>query len=164
MPRVAFDDLPPEARVWIFAAGRSLADDERARVTREVDAFIDQWTAHDVPLRAGRDLRYDQFIFVAVDERPAGASGCSVDALVRRMKALQVELGVELVNHAPVLYRDAAGIARVSRERFADLAESGEVSSRTVVFDNTLTKVAQVREGRWELPAGESWHGAAFFR
>ncbi len=164
MPRVAFDDLPPEARLWIFAAERPLADDERSRVTREVDAFIEQWTAHEVPLRAARDLRYDQFIFVAVDERAAGASGCSVDALVRRMKDLQVVLGVELVNHAPVLYRAAAGIARVSRERFADLAESGEVSSRTVVFDNTLTKVEQVREGRWELPAGESWHGAAFFR
>ena len=164
MPRVTFDELPPEARLWIFAAERPLAAGERARVTREVDAFIDQWTAHDVPLQAARDVRYDQFIFVAVDERAAGASGCSVDALVRRMKGLQAELDVELVNHAPVLYRDGAGIARVSRERFADLAESGEVGPRTVVFDNTLTKVEEVRAGRWELPAGESWHGVAFFR
>ena len=163
MPRVTFDELPPDARVWIFAAERPLAGAERERVTGEVDAFIDQWTAHGVSLTAARDVRYDQFVFVAVDERAAGASGCSVDALVRRMKGLQVELGVELVNHAPVLYRGGTGIARVSRERFADLAESGEVSSRTVVFDNTLTKVGQVRAGRWELPAGESWHGAAFF-
>ena len=163
MPRVAFEELPPDARLWIFAAERPLAGDERARVTREVDAFIDQWAAHDVPLKGARDVRYDQFVFVAVDERAAGASGCSVDALVRRMKGLQVELGVELVNHAPVLYRDESGIARVSRERFADLAESGAVSPRTVVFDNSLTKVEQVRAGRWELPAGESWHGVAFF-
>ena len=164
MPRVDFDELPPVARVWIFAAERPLAEDERARVTQEVDGFIDQWAAHDVPLTAARDVRYDQFIFVAVDERAAGASGCSVDALVRRMKGLQAELGVELVNHAPVLYREGAGIARVSRERFADLAEDGAVGPGTVVFDNTLTRVEQVRAGRWELPAGESWHGAAFFR
>ena len=163
MPRVTFEELPPDARLWIFAAERPLAVDERARVTREVDAFIDQWAAHDTPLRAARDVQYDQFVFVAVDERAAGASGCSVDALVRRMKGLQVELGVELVNHAPVLYRGETGIARVSRERFADLVESGAVGPRTVVFDNTLTKVEQVRTGRWELPAGESWHGAAFF-
>ena len=163
MPRVTFDALSADARLWIFAAERPLAGEERARVTREVDAFIDQWAAHDVPLTAARDVRYDQFIFVAVDERAAGASGCSVDALVRRMKGLQVEMGVELVNHAPVLYRDEAGIARVSRERFADLVESGAIGPRTVVFDNTLTKVEQVRAGRWELPAGESWHGVAFF-
>ena len=163
MPRVLFDELPPDARVWIFGAERPLVDTERARVLDEVDAFIGQWAAHDVPLTTARDLRYDQFIFVAVDEAAVGASGCSVDALVRRMKGLQAELGVELVNHAPVLYRDGADIARVSRERFADLVESGSISQETVVFDNTVTTVGAVRDGRWELPAANSWHGRAFF-
>ena len=163
MPRVSFDELPPDARVWIFGAERPLVETERARVLDEVDAFIGQWAAHDVPLTTARDLRYDQFIFVAVDELAAGASGCSIDALVRRMKGLQAELGVELVNHAPVLYRDGADIARVSRERFADLVESGSISQDTVVFDNTVTTVGAVRDGRWELPAVNSWHGRAFF-
>ena len=85
--------LPPDARLWIFASGRPLSQTERARVLDEVDAFIGQWAAHDMPLTTARDLRYDQFIFVAVDERAAGASGCSIDALVRRIKALQAELG-----------------------------------------------------------------------
>ena len=163
MPRVSFDELPPDARVWIFGAERPLVETERARVLDEVDAFIGQWAAHDVPLTTARALWYDQFIFVAVDERAAGASGCSIDTLVRRMKGLQAELGVELVNHAPVLYRDGAGIARVSRERFADLVESGSISQETVVFDNTVTTVGAVRDGRWELPAANSWHGRAFF-
>ena len=35
----------PEARLWIFAAERPLAAGEAG----EVDAFIDQWAAHDVP-------------------------------------------------------------------------------------------------------------------
>ena len=163
MPSVSFDELPPDARLWIFCAERPLVEPEHVRVLEEVDAFIGQWAAHDVPLTAARDLRYDQFLFVAVDEHAAGASGCSVDALVRRMKALQTELGVELVNHAPVLYRDGAGIARVSRERFVDMVESGSVTRETVVFDNTLTNVGAVRDGRWELPAADSWHGRAFF-
>ena len=163
MPQVSFDKLPPDARLWIFGAERPLTAPERTRVLDEVGAFIGQWAAHDVPLTTASDLRYDQFIFVAVDERAAGASGCSIDALVRRMKGLQAELGVELVNHAPVLYRDRDGIACVSRERFADLAASGAVSQTTVVFDNTLTTVGAVRDGCWELPAADSWHGRAFF-
>jgi len=163
MPSVSFDQLPPDARLWIFAAERRLSDTEITRVLGEVDAFIGQWTAHAASLTTARDLRYNQFIFVAVDERAAGASGCSVDALVRRMKALQDELGVELVNHAPVLYRDSSGITRVSRDQFVDLTGSGVVTRQTVVFDNTLTTVGAVREGRWEVPAGESWHGQAFF-
>ena len=163
MPRVSFDDLPPDARLWIFGAERPLSKSERERVLEEVDAFMGQWVAHDVPLTTARDLRYDQFIFVAVDERAAGASGCSIDALVRRMKGLQAELGVELVNNAPVLFRDGSGIARVSREQFTDLIESGSVSVETVVFDNTLTTVGAIRDGRWETPAAASWHGRAFF-
>ena len=81
MPRIAFDQLPSDARLWIFAAERPLSAVERDRVLAETDAFIDQWTAHGVPLTAARDVRYDQFVLVGVDERAAGVSGCSVDAL-----------------------------------------------------------------------------------
>jgi hypothetical protein len=163
MARIPFDQLPPDARLWIFSAARRLSDEERQRVLAEVDAFIEQWAAHDTPLTAGRDLRHDRFVFVAVDERAAGVSGCSIDALVRRMEHLQSALGVELVNHAPVVYRDGQAIARVSRERFADLAAAGAVSLDTLVFDNTLTKVGDVRAGRWEVRAADAWHARAFF-
>ena len=100
MPRVDFDQLPDDARLWIFTAERSLSDAEQAQLLREVDRFISQWGAHDVPLTAARELRYDRFLFVAVDQRKAGPSGCSIDALVRQTKALEQEIGIELVNHA----------------------------------------------------------------
>ncbi len=163
MSCVPFEQLPEDARLWVFAAERPLDERERERVLAVVDGFISQWSAHNRPLTTARDLRYDQFVFVAVDERAAGASGCSVDALVRQMKGLQTELGVELVNHAPVLYRDGDAIARVAREQFAELAEGGQVTGSTVVFDNTVTTVGAVREGRWELAASDTWHGRAFF-
>ena len=163
MPKIAFDELPEDARVWIFSAERKLTESERIRLLAEVDAFINRWAAHAVPLTAGRDLVYDQFLFIAVDQRAAGPSGCSVDALVRQMKALEQEIGVELVNHAPVLFRQGQAIARVPREAFAQLAEAGEVGPDTTVFNNTLTSVGDVRAGRWEVPATDSWHARAFF-
>ena len=163
MPRIAFDELPEDARVWIFSAERKLTEPERLRLLADVDAFIDQWGAHAVPLTAGRDLVYDQFLFVAVDQRAAGPSGCSIDALVRQMKGLQDEIGVELVNHAPVLFRQGEAIARVPREAFAELAEAGDVGPDTTVFNNTLTSLGDVRAGRWEVPASASWHARAFF-
>ena len=91
MPQIAFDELPGDARVWIFSAARKLTEPEQARLLAEVDAFINQWGAHAVPLTAGRNLVYAQFLFIAVDQRAAGPSGCSIDALVRRMKELQEE-------------------------------------------------------------------------
>ena len=129
----------------------------------ETDAFIDQWMAHGVPLMSGRELRYDQFVLVGVDERAAGVSGCSIDALVRRMQQLERVLGLELVNNGPVLYREGESVVRVPRDRFAELAASGTVSPSTKVFDNTLTRVGDLLAGKWEVKAAEAWHGRAFF-
>ena len=164
MPTIPFDQLPEHARLWIFSADRQLSDAEARRILREVDAFMEQWMAHGVPLNAGRELAHNQFVFVAVDEQAAGVSGCSIDALVRRMKQLQAELGVELVNNAPVMYRNGDTIERLSREEFAKRAAAGTVNLDTRVFDNTLTKVADVRAGRWEVRAADTWHARAFFQ
>ena len=164
MPQVSFDKLPEDARVWIFAAERALSGEEQARLLAQVDGFIGQWAAHDTPLTAGRELRYDRFLFVAVDQRLAGPSGCSIDALVRQMKGLEQELGVELVDHAPVVFRAGGEIRRLRRDQFAKLASSGDVSPETTVFDNTLTRLGEVRAGRWETPAANAWHARAFFR
>jgi hypothetical protein len=163
MPRTPFKKLPPHARLWIFAAERPLSPEESRRVLAEADAFIEQWTAHGLPLTAGRELRHDRFLLVGVDEQAASASGCSIDALVRRMQQLEDALGVELVNNAPVLFKQDQGIARVSREQFANLAAAGAVTLDTVVFDNTLTKVGDLRAGRWEVRAADAWHARAFF-
>ena len=163
MPRIAFDQLPSDARLWIFAAERPLTAAERDRVIAEADAFIDQWTAHGVPLTAAREMRYEQFVLVGVDERAAGVSGCSIDALVRRMQQLERVLGLELVNNGPVLYREGEAVVRVPRDRFAELAASGTVSPQTRVFDNTLTRVGDLLAGKWEVPAEASWHKRAFF-
>ena len=163
MPRIPFDELPPDARLWIFAAERPLTALESSRVLEETDAFINQWMAHGVPLTAARDLRYDQFILVGVDERAAGVSGCSIDALVRRMQQLESVPGLELVNNAPVLYREGESIERVSRDRFAELAAAGTVGPNTRVFDNTLSRVGDLVAGKWEVKAAEAWHRQAFF-
>ncbi len=163
MPHIPFEEQPPTARLWIFSASRQLSDVESQRVLAEADGFIDQWAAHGVPLTASRELRHDRFVLVAVDEEAAGVSGCSIDALTRRMRHLGDALGVELVNNAPVVYRDGGTIARESRERFGELVDAGTITLDTVVFDNTLTTVGELRAGRWEVRAADAWHRRAFF-
>ena len=160
---VDFSQLPPDARLWIFAAARPLATGEQQKLLESVDAFLAEWKAHGHPLAASRDLRYGQFLFVAVDESAAGASGCSIDAMTRGLAALERDLGVELTNHGPVLYRDDGAVRRVDRTAFATLARDGTVSPETIVFDNTLTRLSELQAGRWELPARDSWHHRAFF-
>ena len=163
MPRTLFDRLPADARVWIFSASRILSDEEQGRLLGDVDDFIDRWGAHSTPLTAARDLRYGRFLFVAVDQSVAGPSGCSIDALVQRIKVLQQAIGVELVDHAPILFRREDVVERVSCDEFAQLVADGEVGLETTVFNNTVTQVGQVRDGQWEVAVSKSWHAQAFF-
>jgi len=163
MPRTTFDTLPADARLWIFAADRELAPREREYLLGTVDQFLDHWQAHGHPLTSGRDLRHDRFLLIAVDEAAAGASGCSIDALVRDIKRLEATLGLTLLDHGPVLFRAGEAIARVPRDEFSDLVRAGSVTPQTIVFNNALTRLGDIRAGRWEVPAADSWHGAAFF-
>jgi hypothetical protein len=160
---VPFTELPSDARIWIFAAVRALSADEQHSLLGAVDAFLHDWKAHGEPLAASRDLRYGQFLVVAVDESAAGASGCSIDAMVRVLTSLEARIGVPLTDHGPVLFRDTSGVRRVERPEFARLAREGTVTRDTVVFDNTLTRLADLRAGRWEVPARDAWHQRAFF-
>ena len=162
MPVVTFDALPNDARLWIFAADRVLTTDESHALLQEVDDFLTQWKAHGHPLTVAREWKYDRFLLVGVDEASAGASGCSIDAMVNTLGLLERQLHVHLLDHGPVLFRQDDGIARLPRPAFAELARSGAISGDTVVFNNTLTRVGELREGRWESRAADSWHARAF--
>jgi hypothetical protein len=163
MPKVNFEALPDEARVWVFAADRPLEGPEADRLLDTVDAFLHGWKAHGAPLTCARDWRHQRFLIVAVDERTAPPSGCSIDALVRSLKGLESELGLTLLDNNPVWFRQGGQLRRVDRATFRALAREGEVGPDTVVFDNTLTRLGQLRGGGWERAARDSWHGRAFF-
>ncbi|HEX9886391.1 MAG TPA: hypothetical protein VGA70_07870 [Longimicrobiales bacterium] len=163
MPRIDFDALPDDARLWVFGASRPLHAEQADLLLAEVDAFLGGWAAHGSPLTCARDWRHGRFLLVAVDERSVPPSGCSIDAMVRVLKELEARLNASLVDNAPVWYRDGKGVVQASRSEFSRLARDGLVGPGTVVFDGTVTRVADVRAGAWEAPARDTWHGKAFF-
>ena len=162
MPRVDLQQLPDDARLWVFGAERPLGEDEERDLLTEVDAFLGGWQAHGAPLTCARDWRYGQFLLVGVDERSVPPSGCSIDSMVRVLKVVEERLGARLVDNTPIWYREGEEVKRVARSDFRALARSGAVGPLTTVFDNTLTRLGQLRVGEWERPAAESWHGRAF--
>jgi hypothetical protein len=164
MPQVLFDQLPDHGRLWVFPAGRVLDETEAERCLRVVDSFLDQWAAHGVLLRSARELRERQFLLVGVDVDVEAPSGCSIDALVGNLRSLEGELGVPFIDHSSVWFREGDGVRRVSRAEFRALATDGSRTAEDQVFDTTLTRVDQSRDGSFERPASETWHGRAFFK
>lgn len=164
MPRVEFDKLPDHGRLWVFPSSRALDAGEAARTMDVVDDFLAQWAAHGVPLRSARSLHEARFVLVGVDVDAESPSGCSIDALVNRLRAHGDEIGATFIDHSPVWFRGNGEIRTASRPAFKALAEAGDVTPDTVVFDTSLTTVAEARSGALEKPARESWHGRAFFK
>jgi len=163
MPAIAFDQLPDDARVWVFAASRPLTPAEGATLTDRVDAFLARWNAHGSPVVGGRDLRHGRFLVVSADERATGVSGCSIDSLYGALRELEREFGITLLDSSTVWYRDAAGEVRgLPRAQFRALAGEGGVTADTVVFDNTVATVGDLRSGRWETALRNAWHAKAF--
>src|SRR5688572_30211263 len=109
MPRVSFDMLPADARVWVFGAANALAPAASDRLLAAVDDFLAQWNAHGSPLVCAREWRDDRFLAVGVDQSTAGASGCSIDGLFRTLARLEPQLGTTLLGGGRLYYRDATG-------------------------------------------------------
>jgi hypothetical protein len=164
MQPIAFNEFPNDARLWTFAATRRLVEDEGVRLLATTEAFLAGWAAHQTPLATAHEWRFDQFLFVAVDEAAAGASGCSIDALVTFVRELERQFEVRFTDHGSVWFRDQAdAIQCVKREEFQQLVDGGTVGPNAMVFDNTIQTVGALRNGRWEVSASRSWHGQAFF-
>lgn len=158
MSAVPFATLPDDARLWVFAAADPVPDHAAVPLLGAVDTFLARWAAHGAPLHAARDWRDDRFLAVAVDQRTAGASGCSIDGLFRALQALEPTLGTTLLGGGRVYWRDATGEVRVgTRAAFRAAAAAGALTPATPVFDTTVSTAGDWR-ARFERPLAYSWH------
>jgi hypothetical protein len=158
MPLVPFETLPDSARVWVFGSDRPLSDEASEHLMQAVEKYLDQWKAHGEPLTAAYEWRFGRLLVVGVDQRSAGASGCSIDGLFRVLQGLEPQLGgARLVGGGRDFSRDSTGeVQSVERHELKALRDSGAIGENSVVFDTSLTDLGSLREG-FERPAKKSW-------
>jgi len=157
MPRTDISRLSDDANIWIFPITPALADADA--LLRRVDAFLDSWAAHNMPVLAARELREGRFLIVAAD-KDAEKSGCSIDRLFALVRMMQRELGVSMLDASLVYYRDAEGVIRDAKR--SELRDHADES--TIVFDTTAPTLGDIRRGSWERPARDSWHASLLRR
>jgi hypothetical protein len=155
-----FEKLPDNARVWVYGADRKLDNAAAGDLLAEVDSYLNNWTAHGMPLSAARDWKAGRFLTIAVDQNQAGASGCSIDGLFRALKSLEERLGARIITSGLIFFRGKDGeIRAVTRDEFGGLGGSGEVDADTEVFDLSVTSLGEWRS-RFSSRAADSWHSA----
>ena len=158
---VAFETLPDNARIWIYQSNRPFREEELEEIRSDLNTFVTQWTAHGADLKAGYELPYNRFIILGLDQEHAMASGCSIDASVHFIQALEQKYQVTLLDRMNVTFKQGPHIAYKPLDEFRKMAKAKAVSGNTVVFNNLVANKREYQES-WEVPASESWHSRFF--
>ena len=154
MPRIDMQRMSDDARIWIFGVSPALDERKSEVLLSEIDRFLDQWAAHGMPIASARELHHGSFLVIAVDKQ-SETSGCSIDKLFGLLRQLEQALGVAILEADRVFARDDEDVRVVSRTEFRSSANAD-----TVVFDTHAERLGEIRSGRWQRRAAESWHRA----
>ena len=158
---VPFDQLPDNARVWIYPSSRNFSPDELLVIRQKTKAFLEQWTAHGTELQAGLDLPYHRFIVLGLNESIQSASGCSIDASVHFIQSLEETFKITLLDKMNVTFRNKNSIDHISLKEFQTKAKEKKVNSDVIVFNNLVQNKMEY-DSFWEVPASSSWHARYF--
>lgn len=154
---VNFDSLENTSKIWIYQSNREFSEQEVAEISRDLENFIGTWKRHGDDLKASYQIKYNQFIVIAVDEDYHEVSGCSIDASVNLIKQFEKKFAVDLTNKLNISFKDNNNINVVSMANFQNYAKQQKITSNTVVFNNMVTNKADF-EQNWEVTADKSWH------
>ncbi|MEE3085698.1 MAG: ABC transporter ATPase [Bacteroidota bacterium] len=158
---IPFDQLPDNARVWIYPSSRKFFPDEVLVIRQKTKAFLEQWTAHGTELQAGLDLPYHRFIVLGLNESIQSASGCSIDASVHFIQSLEETFKITLLDKMNVTFRNKNAIDHISLKEFQTKAKEKKVNSDVIVFNNLVQNKMEY-DSLWEVPASSSWHARYF--
>ena len=158
---VKFENLPSHSRVWIYQSDRKFTTQEEEFISEKAILFIDQWTKHGADLQGSFEIKYNQFLVLAVDEGFNNVSGCSIDSSVRFIQALEQTFDITLLDKMNVTYRNKNTIEHIPLKEFRTKAKKKKVNSDVIVFNNLVLNKMEY-DSLWEVPASSSWHARYF--
>jgi len=152
-----YKNLPNNSRVWIYQSNREFTEKEIEFISTKAEEFINSWTRHGDDLKGSFTIKYNQFLVLAVDESFNNVSGCSIDASVHFIQALEKELQLNLMDKMNVTFKNGNHINLVRLSDFQKFAKEHKITQETIVFNN-MVATKEDFENSWEVPAKDSWH------
>lgn len=155
-----WDQLPGLSRVWIYLADRMLSDQEQVELGDELEAFVQQWSAHGTLLQASWQLLGGRALAIGLDEGHANASGCSIDASVACLRAFSKQTSPDLdwFRRDQVLHQNARNEwVESSLHAFWAGRKAGVVGDKTLLI-NLMCFVKHEWETRSMVEFDQSWH------
>jgi hypothetical protein len=154
--KVEFSQLPDHARVWVYAAKNPLSPSEKLVIQADADEFTEQWTAHQMPLKASFSILNDLFLVFAVDIAHHDISGCGIDKSVHLVQQWEQQLNIPLFNRLQLEFELNGKIEVATKARVAELLSNGTISAQTVFYNKAVLHVGELR-ANFRIPLKDNW-------
>jgi hypothetical protein len=141
-----FPEFSDNARVWVYQSDRPLNSTEQSWVQENLTKFVGKWAAHGAKLKAEGQVLSPYHIALAV-EGDIAASGCSIDASVRFVKEVGIELKVDFFNRLKLLVEIDGAHEIVP---FSDLGDL----TKGLVYNPMIENLQQLRNS-WKVAPSE---------
>lgn len=152
---VEFQQLPAHARVWIYQANRAFNEQENNFVQSYLKQAVQDWNAHGAPLAGSFQIRYNQIIVIAVDEKHNAASGCSIDASTGWFKDLAFQLGIDFFDRSVALVQEDS-LTLFPLLGVKQAVAAGQISSESFIATPQVNDLADFK-ANWPSKAKDSW-------
>lgn len=154
--KVAFNQLPNHARVWVYAASQPLTKQQVALITEQADAFAENWTAHQIPLKASFKILDDVFLIFGVDVAHHDISGCGIDKSVHLVQEWEKTLGINLFNRLQIEYKLDDKIQFVTKGKVAEMLQQQTITTQTLFYNKLVQNVAEL-DSNFLVPLQQMW-------
>lgn len=154
--KVPFDQLPNEAKVWMYQAARPLDESDLRLIEQFSDVFLDQWESHGIPVQGSVDVLQNRFIRVSAYTNEPSMCGRAQDAQVRLVKELEGELNVALTDRMLLIIEVDGDLAAHHFTKVEDVISAGELAPETPFF-NPLVASKEDFQQNWKVAAKDSW-------
>jgi hypothetical protein len=148
--------MPPEAKVWVYAANRLLTPAEVADITSIGADFTQSWTAHQQQLKASFTILHNLFMVVMVDESYNEVSGCGIDKSIHLMQDIDKKYQLDLFNRLRIELWQHNEVVITNKQQLSVMLQEGSVNEQTITFNKTISTKAQF-DGQFQIPLSQSW-------
>ena len=153
---IPFASLPDHSRLWIYQSNRKFTSEDIAIISDALSSFTNQWSAHGTPLKTSFDIKLDQFIVIAADEKYVPASGCSIDGAVRIIKDLGQHLGIDFFDRTEIAFYLDERVTIIPMNALKKHFSDGVLDHESRLINLLVGSKAELENG-FVVPASATW-------
>lgn len=153
---VPFSQMPPNAKVWIYASDKIINASQLETIHQMAVPFIQNWTAHQNQLKAEFAVLYHCFLVFMVDEGFNEISGCGIDKSVKLVKEIEQATGLNLFDRLKIQIFENQNIHIYSKTEIVEKIENNTLTSNVKTFNNQITNKLQF-DSEWIIDLENAW-------